>query len=200
MGTGYKNEKLLITIRKKESLSCKKSKPKFQFVVKNVLQAELIYHNDEVAKSERAGWGWGGPVSCRAAFDIHAFTLIINRDSLQKCKNKSPSQCFVPRKGDRCPSPLNCSSQLQLRWWLCFCQRHDCHAERVPVHVPPPLTLCYRFLPLFPLPSALVLGRDIYCFPTHNTSSGGGEVSVKMAASCLLALKSPVWITALMCD
>jgi len=82
---------LLITIRKKEKVWGGKKNygkgagwriTKFEFVVKNGLQAKLIYHNDEVAKKKSEGVGRKDEVmSRRTAFDIHAFTLIINRDT-----------------------------------------------------------------------------------------------------------------------
>lgn len=48
---GEKTDKL--EARKKKQK--RKGRTKFEFVVKNVLQAKLIYHNDEVAKSEGVG-------------------------------------------------------------------------------------------------------------------------------------------------
>jgi len=53
---------LLITIRKKKKFGAAKKLwkgvgggriTKFEFVVKNGLQAKLIYHNDEVAKKKK---------------------------------------------------------------------------------------------------------------------------------------------------
>lgn len=42
-----------------ESLERSTKITKFEFVVKNVLQAKLIYHNDEVAKSEQVAREYG---------------------------------------------------------------------------------------------------------------------------------------------